>query len=250
MQALLDRYNAAGIFPAASPSAAGDGWYALPDLTGASLADRMRMFVELSGCPPETAAAHLAGWTTGSFSRLLVWAYRTERRVPLLTAAGTALHGNPGGWFDGVAVDRPQLAVLPGDPLVGEPGVHPVDNLAEALTSTVRTLAEPVVDTIKEQSRLGRRTIWALVADTVLGAFHADEPPGPSTARAAAEAEELLAGAGPLAVRRRWAGPVPIAAACCLAYKRPGLEYCERICPKLDEQTRAQQITEWLATAA
>jgi hypothetical protein len=246
MNTLVDRYNAAGGFPAASTAASGDGWYALRELTGPRLGDRIGMFTELSGCPPETAAAHLAGWTTGSFVRMLVWAYRTERRVPMLTAEGTALHGNPGGWFDGVAVDRPPLAVLPGDPLPDGPDVRRVDDLEAVLTGTLVELSTPVVETLKSQSRLGRRTLWALVSDSVMGAFQLDTPPGPATTRAAVEAERLLARAGPLAVRRRWAGEVPIAAACCLAYKRPGLDFCERVCPKLDETTRTEQITAWL----
>jgi hypothetical protein len=78
-----------------------------------------------------------------------------------------------------------------------------------------------------------------------MSAFAGELPPGPAH-DAAAEADRVLATAGPLAVRRRWIGPVPLAAACCLAYKRPGLEHCERVCPKLDDETRQDQITAWL----
>jgi hypothetical protein len=113
------------------------------------------------------------------------------------------------------------------------------------LLGTILALSTPVVDTLRGVSRLGRRTAWALVADTVMSAFAGELPPVPAYT-AAAEAERLLAGAGPLAVRRRWVGPVPLASACCLAYKRPGLEHCERVCPKLDDETRRDQITTWL----
>jgi hypothetical protein len=146
-----------------------------------------------------------------------------------------------GGWFNALAVDASALAAGPGDAPADTPGV----TVESQLVTTILTLSAPVVDTLRSVSRLGRRTAWALVADTVMSAFAGELPPGPAHA-AAAEAERLLAGAGPLAVRRRWVGSVPLAAACCLAYKRPGLEHCERVCPKLDDETRRDQITAWL----
>jgi hypothetical protein len=244
---LLERYNAAGGYPPATAGRAGDGWYTLRDLQadGGVLERQMRAFVTSSGCPPETAAAHMAGWVTGSFIRLLVHTYREERRLPLLTLDGTALRADEGGWFNGLAVGEPTVAVLPGDPLAGAPGVAVTSTMEAELAGLVVALSAPVVDTLRSVSRLGRRTAWALVADTVMSAFAGELPPGPAQA-AAVEAERLLAGAGPLAVRRRWIGPVPLASACCLAYKRPGLEHCERVCPKLDDETRWDQITTWL----
>lgn len=246
--ALLERYNAAGGYPPAVAAREGDGWYTLRELhaDGAVLAAQMRAFVASSGCPAQTAAAHMAGWVTGSFIRLLVHAYRRERRLPLLTVDGTALRVDEGGWFNGLAVGAPALAVLPGDPLAGEPGTDVTSTMEDALVGTVLALSAPLIDTLRGVSRLGRRTAWALVADTVMSAFAGELPPGPAHAAAAQEADRLLAAAGPLAVRRRWVGPVPLAAACCLAFKRPGLEHCERVCPKLDEQTRNDQITAWL----
>jgi hypothetical protein len=248
---LLGRYNAAGGYPPAAPGRSGDGWYTLDEMRadGSVLAGQMRAFVASSGCPPETAAAHMAGWVTGSFIRLLVFAYRQERRLPLLTMGGTALRADADGWFNGLAVGTPALAVLPGDPLAGEPGTVVTSTMESELAESVVTLSAPILDALRGVSRLGRRTSWALVADTVMSAFHEELPPGPAHA-AATEADRLLAGAGPLAVRRRWIGSMPLAAACCLAYKRPGLEFCERVCPKLDEETRQSQITAWLCQPA
>lgn len=246
-ETLLSRYNAADGYPPASTARYGDGWYTLRQLhaDGGVMAAQMRAFVASSGCPAETAAAHMAGWVTGSFIRLLVFAYREERRLPLLTMDGTALRADPGGWFNALAVGESAVAVLPGDPLAGAPGVEVTSSLESRLAETILTLSAPVVDTLRTVSRLGRRTAWALVADAVMTAFAGELPPGPAH-RAVTEAARLLGTAGPLAVRRRWIGPVPLAAACCLAYKRPGLGYCERVCPKLDEQTRQEQITTWL----
>jgi hypothetical protein len=245
--ALLERYNAADGYPPVAAARDGDGWYTLRQLhaDGGVLAGQMRAFVASSGCPAETAAAHMAGWVTGSFIRLLVYAYREERRLPLLTVDGTALRVDADGWFNGLAVGGPSLAVLPGDPLAGAPGVTVTSTMEYELAGIVVTLSAPVLETLRGVSRLGRRTAWALVADTVMSAFVGELPPGPAHV-ASAEAERLLAGAGPLAVRRRWVGSVPLAAACCLAYKRPGLEHCERVCPKLDDETRRDQITTWL----
>lgn len=246
---LLERYNAADGYPPASAARDGDGWHTLRELQadGGVLATQMRAFVVSSGCPPETAAAHMAGWVTGSFIRLLVFAYREERRLPLLTMDGTALRADEDGWFNELAVDAPALAVRPGDPLAGHPGTLVTSTMEDQLLGTILALSTPVVDTLRGVSRLGRRTAWALVADTVMSAFAGELPPAPAHATAM-EAERLLtgAGAGPLAVRRRWVGSVPLAAACCLAYKRPGLEHCERVCPKLDDDTRQDQITTWL----
>ncbi len=244
---LLKRYNAADGYPPASTAREGDGWYTLRELhaDGGVLARQMRAFVTSSGCPAETAAAHMAGWVTGSFIRLLVFAYREERRLPLLTLDSTALRVDEDGWFNGLAVGESALGVLPGDPMAGEPGVQVVSTLEGALAGTILALSAPIVDTLRSVSRLGRRTAWALVADTVMSAFAGELPPGPAHG-ASAEADRLLAAAGPLAVRRRWIGPVPLSAACCLAYKRPGVEHCERVCPKLDDGTRQEQITTWL----
>ena len=245
--ALLARYNETGGYPPAGVTRDGGRWHSLRDLgaDGSVLAGQMRAFVASSGCPPETAATHMAGWVTGSFIRLLVFAYREERRLPLLTAEGTALRLDPDGWFDGLAVGEPALAVRPGDPLAGTPGVAVTSTLDRRLADLILDLSAPLVDALRGVSRLGRRTAWAIVSDTVMSAFAGELPPGPAK-DAAAEADRLLTGAGPLAVHRRWIGPVPLAAACCLAYKRPGLEHCERVCPKLDDRTRTDQITTWL----
>ncbi|MDQ7907725.1 hypothetical protein RB614_24695 [Phytohabitans sp. ZYX-F-186] len=245
--ALLERYNAADGYPPAGAVRDGAGWHTLRELhaDGSVLAAQMRAFAASSGCPAQTAATHMAGWVTGSFIRPLVYAYREERRLPLFTMDGTALRADPGGWFNALAVEAPVLAVLPGDPLAGKPGVVVTSTMDADLIGTVLALSGPVLDTLRGVSRLGRRTAWALVADTVMSAFAGELPPGPAHA-AVAEADRLLAAGGPLAVRRRWSGPVPLAAACCLAYKRPGLEHCERVCPKLDDVTRRDQITTWL----
>jgi len=244
---LLERYNAADGYPPAGADRDGDGWYSLRELCadGSVLAGQMRAFVDSSGCPSETAATHMAGWVTGSFIRLLVYAYREERRLPLITVDGTALRVDEGGWFNGLAVGAPAIAVLPGDPFAGSPGIRVTSTMEAQFVDTILDLSAPVIDTLRGVSRLGRRTAWALVADTVVSAFAGELSPAPAHA-AAVEAERLLTGAGPLAMRRRWIGPVPLASACCLAYKRPGLEHCERVCPKLDERTRQDQITTWL----
>lgn len=261
VDALVDRYNDAGWFPSMALDPSGPDWVRLADLLaggGAALVETMRGYRERVGSPPETVAAHFAGWVTGSFIRPLVWAYSTQRRVPLLTVDGVALHRAPGGWFDRLAPGRPVLAVLASDPLAAGPDVRPVesaDELRRLLAGTVTALATPVVETLKALSRLGRRTLWALVGDSVASAFLMVDQTGPASRRAAAEAARVLALGGPLDVRRRWVyaqtahtcGVVPVAAACCLAYKSPGGGYCERVCPKLDEQTRREQVTDWLA---
>ncbi|MFC0527955.1 hypothetical protein [Phytohabitans kaempferiae] len=247
VDALLQRYNAAGSYPEASADRSGAGWYTLRELEadGAVLTRQMRAFAASSGCPPETAAAHMAGWVTGSFIRLLVYAYREERRLPRLTVDGTALRADEGGWFNAVAVGPSALTVLPDDPLAGAPGTAIASTLEGELAASILALSTPVIEALRGVSRLGRRTAWALVADTVMSAFAGELPPGPAHT-ASVEADRVLACAGPLAVRRRWIGSVPLAAACCLAYKRPGLERCERVCPKLDDETRQGQITTWL----
>ncbi|MFS8480124.1 MAG: ferric iron reductase [Micromonosporaceae bacterium] len=260
---LADRYNDAGWFPTMSLDPSGPDWIRLADLLadgGAALADTMRGYGERVGSPPETIAAHFAGWIAGSFVRPLVWAYTTQRWVPLFTGDGIVLHRAPGGWFDQLAPGEPVLAVLASDPLADQSvaGARPVestDELRRLLAGTVTTLATPVVETLKALSRLGRRTLWALVSDTVASAFLMGDQVGPASRRAAAEAARVLALGGPLNVRRRWVyaqgphtyGTVPVAAACCLAYKTPDGGYCERVCPKLDEQTRREQVSGWLA---
>src|SRR3990170_1731069 len=95
---LLERYNAADGYPPASVARTGDGWYTLRELhaDGGVLARQMRAFVASSGCPAETAATHMAGWVTGSFIRLLVFAYRRGGGAAVVPLWGAGARARPG----------------------------------------------------------------------------------------------------------------------------------------------------------
>ncbi|HEY1180123.1 MAG TPA: hypothetical protein VGF17_28530, partial [Phytomonospora sp.] len=183
-------------FPAVMTAPDGEGEWASLDglLTGDAMYGQFARLAERAGAPAEVQVTHVVGWLAAVVVNPLVVARRTAGVVPLLDPAETMVRCDPGGWFNAIAV---------GDPALAEDG-----DLDEVLLRHLTELFAPVVAFALPHSRLGRRTIWAVVSDRVVQALYPSDPSDPGVHEARIGLEALFAGCGPLEQRRRWTSVV------------------------------------------
>lgn len=260
LAALVAQYNAAGGFPRLHITPEGPGWVPVDVLLapgGAELPRRMREYADRSGCPAETVASLFTGWIAGAFLRPLVLAYQAAHCLPLPSPPKLQLRFHEGGWPDGAAIGPAPLAVLAIEPMPAQPGIRQVPDahaLRELLSTEIRKITERTVEAMRHTCRLGRRTLHGLITDTVVTSFLLPHPFGAAAEHAAAEANRVLAASNSRIGPPRWiraanptrSGMVPVATACCLSYKAPDGQHCALVCPKIDEDTRSEQIDCWL----
>src|SRR5690606_15970192 len=101
----------------------GDRWLRLDSFCDKGFVDAL--YQEATGkCGDHRAAAHVVGDLLAA-AVVHVWLVPVlaEERLPLAAFDGAALHVHEDGWVDAVSVDTGSVAVLPGDPAVGAPGV-------------------------------------------------------------------------------------------------------------------------------
>jgi Ferric iron reductase FhuF-like transporter len=184
------------------------------------------------------AAAALA-WKSYTYWLALptVLGYAAARRVPLVTPDNVLVHYAGHQPFLRVALRRPEVAVLAGDPIADlADGVHVVPDEPALLAVLRDTLVDrhlvPVMDGIRDLVNVGRRTLWGSVGSAVSYALAraAGTLPEPARETAAAllssfDAADLVDLAaqpdGGLAVRRR---------TCCLAFTLPEPKICSGCC--------------------
>jgi ferric iron reductase protein FhuF len=180
------------------------------------------------------AAAALA-WKSYTYWLVLpaVLGYAYARRVPVMSAENTLVRLHVSAPFLEIGLRRPQVAVLPGDPLPAAPhpsGVRVVEDLIGCLKTTVldQHLA-PVLDALTARVHVGRRTLLGSLASGVgyalVRAQHALPEPAPETAKALLTAlgvDDLVeVSAGEPMVRRH---------TCCLAFTLPEPKVCRGCC--------------------
>lgn len=206
---------------------------ALLDRQLAELARRRRAGLDVAG-------SSLLVTATSVLARPLLAALVTERRVPALTDVALQVHRQ--GWFQRLALQSPEMAVLPGDPAVGSPGVVAVadlEALRRQLVDELLTHLRPLVEALRPRSHRGPYALWGVVADVtaiaLVGVAHAVRRPDswPEELAALLDAAPALR-ARPQAVayaHGRGEGAFLRRSACCLAYKGDGgLDYCAT-CP-------------------
>jgi hypothetical protein len=175
--------------------------------------------------PPHVAAS--LGWKAYTYWLALpaMLGYATARRVPLLTGDAVLVH------FDdprplvtlGLRPDVP-VAVLPGDPFAGRPGVAVVAGEDELLAALRRSLLDqhllPLLGALHGAVRIGRRVLLgSLASGMAYGLLRAGEPVGPVLT--AMGLDGLIDVVPPGAVRRR---------TCCLAFTLPDPKICTDCC--------------------
>lgn len=239
---LAERIAARLPFPAVLSTPDGEGeWVSLDDLlAGEAMYGQFARLAERAGAPAEVQVTHVVGWLAAVVINPLVAARKAAGVVPLLDPAETMVRCDPGGWFNAIAI---------GDPAPATEG-----DLDAIFLRHLTELFTPVVAFALPHSRLGRRTIWAIISDRVVQALYPVDPADPGVHEARTSLEALFAGCGPLEQRRAWTSVrlpagrealAPVAAACCLSYKSDEGAYCERVCPKTTEAVRAAELREF-----
>jgi len=185
------------------------------------------------------AAAALA-WKCYSYWLALpaVIGFATSRRVPLMTPDHVLVRFSDRQPFLTLALRRPVTAVLATDPIVASDtaGLLIVEDEDELLGVMRRSLVDahmdPMIDEVRKQARLSRRTLWGSVASGVSYAMSRSflAPPTEVLATthrvlAALGADDLVDLAareeGGLDIKRR---------TCCLAFTLPTPKVCASCC--------------------
>ncbi|MGH3244513.1 MAG: hypothetical protein ACRDNL_29355 [Spirillospora sp.] len=137
--------------------AAGEGWFPVAELSARPY-DRLRALVGESerrwSAPPHVAAA--LWWKSFSYWAALPVAmgWALNRRVPLFTT-GTTMVSTPAE-EPGMLIGASELRVAVGD----------LAELGEAIGDTlVRDLLAPLIDSLHDLTRTGRRGLWGSVAE-------------------------------------------------------------------------------------
>lgn len=168
----------------------------------------------------------------------------TARRLPDLRAANVLIDPT----LYAVALRRPTVAVLPGDPAAGHPDARVVADEAALAAELNRALADahlaPLVATLNRMTRRPARALWRSAADRVADAFlYAGEQLGRVDEAHALAVASLRDAPAPLRARveRRVCGgePMHVRDGCCLYWRTPSGERCVN-CPLLGDDERAE----------
>lgn len=218
------------------------------DLPGSALADGSRIgelladSARLWGGSPHASAA--LAWKTYCYWVLVpaVLGYVSARRVPLLEADNfvfTISEDEP--MFSGRQI-RPRFAVLRDDPMAHAPGVEVVSGEAELLERMRSSLFEghldPVLEAIRREVRIGRRTLLGSLASGIAYATVNCSSAGRDSAEVVAknlleafDVAELVDVAtdehGRLVYRRH---------TCCLAFTIDGCGTCATCCVQTEHR--------------
>lgn len=175
------------------------------------------------------AAKWVTSWAAGPVAEAVAFVLATASAGVLVTG-DVEVRWHPDGWVDRVRLDGLPVLVPPGHPWQGQPGVATVTDMAVVRDRTVAALAAvvtPVVEVGVTLAKVGRRALWAELADA-FGTALAFDPHLPVDARALAELDAALgASTAPwgkrprVGVRDSDAGPMYLMqrAGCCLAYQ-------------------------------
>jgi hypothetical protein len=216
-------------------------WAPTAQLADGALDDLLESSGRRWNAQPHAAAA--LAWTAYTYWLALpaVLGWASARRVPLLTGRDVLMHFRDPRPLVTIGL-HPEItvAVLPGDPLAlsGSSRVRVVPDEAALLDELRRSLMDehldPMLDSIHDRVRLGRRTLLGSLASGVAyGVLRsADVLPGSSvetidtllTALGVPDLIELVPGRnGALDVQRK---------TCCLAFTLPQPKVCKGCCIK------------------
>lgn len=227
------------IVPQAGPVPPGSGWRSAAELlTADGVRDWLGAAERRWSAQPHAAAA--LAWKCYSYWLALpaVIGFIGSRRVPLMTPDHVLVRFSERRPFLTLALRRPVTAVLATDPIVAgdTPGLLIVEDEDELLGVLRRSLVDahldPMLDEVRRQARLSRRTLWGSVASGVAYAISRGHgAPGPELLRTARrvltalDADDLVdlspREQGGLDIKRR---------TCCLAFTLPTPKVCTSCC--------------------
>jgi hypothetical protein len=206
------------------------GWFPATGLAdGSALPEVLGAARQRWGAGPAAAAA--LAWKSYVYWLALpaVVGYAAARRVPDMSAGNVLVRLHVAPPFVEIGLGTARVAVEPGDPLTGRPGVETVTDLPGYLR---RTLVDghlaPLLDQLHGLVRVGRRTLLGSLASGVAygltrsaGALPDPIAPTAATLLAALGVDDLVEITPQLGVRRR---------TCCLAFTLPEPKVCTGCC--------------------
>lgn len=248
----------------------GEGWYPLTRLAEGDLVSGWYRHLSRRTGDPRVAGAHLSAWLIAAALDVWLMPVVVASRLPLAGPDRAFIHRGPEGWFDAVAVDGRDVAVLSGDPAAGAPGTRVLasrDELLDAFAEQLLAL-EPVLRAVAAGCRRTEASAWSELADRVAArslwlARLAGRDRAATWADAAAVMDRLAARTGKLQTRPqrfvvRYSGGeewFAVASVCCLHYRIvPGADpngtgYCAT-CPLRSDASRERELREHLEAEA
>lgn len=254
---------------------AGEGWFGLDELQ--SDPGRLHRWLDdlVAGEAQgrrEVAGSYLTAWLGGIVAGPVAAAVLTERRAWPMESGALSIHRDNGGWFDGLAVRRPSLLVLPDDPAAGAADVCVVEDVAalhERVAAGLVGVLRPLFALLRGPARVGAPAMWGGVADAIAATALAQARHRSHDGAAAwHEADRLIDAvqraapavrARPTVERVKWSGGLAhfaVRGTCCLYFKISGCardprgeSYCTS-CPFRDAADRRQRWAAWLEAQA
>jgi len=207
-----------------------EGWLPAAALADGSAVPELLSCANVRWGGSRAASAALA-WKSYTYWLALpaLLGYATVSRVPDLSPANVLFRVPVTTPFLQVGLRTATVAALPDDPAAGRPGVRVVGDVCGYLRATLlHGHLLPVLDRLRDEVNLGRRTLLGSVASGVAHALvqARDVLPGPVTEIAkdvltTLGVEDLVEITPDLEVRRR---------TCCLAFTLPQPKICRSCC--------------------
>ncbi len=177
------------------------------------------------GRPPHASVAptYAMGWYLDAVARTGATWFGLCERVPDLSPPALALHENPGGWPDAIALTANRFWCLPHDDEASHPDALVLPDrraLGLQLVTAVRAHAVLFHAAFTPAVRIGSRQRWGMVDDVLEAALWAAGGLRNDPAAGQADATALV-GANPTRMRR----------SCCFAYRLDEALLCTR-CPR------------------
>lgn len=249
----------------------GDGWFGIDRIHSDPALLRVWLAELIAGEAQghrEVAGSYLSAWLGGVIAGPVAVAVLNERRAWPVEAALLAVHRDPGGWFDGLAVRRSVLSVLADDPAALDPDSEVLPDVAALHLQVAHGLVdvlEPLFTSIRASTPVGLPAMWGAVADAIASTTLAyarwhgrDGDTAWREATTLIDAVERVAPplhARPALERVDWSGGLAhfaVRGSCCLYFRVSGCPrdpvgegYCTS-CPFRDGADRRRRWAGWL----
>ncbi|MBN8591645.1 MAG: (2Fe-2S)-binding protein [Anaerolineae bacterium] len=238
------------------------GWFSSLDLLEPGSTRLDELLTQIMTARETTDRRYGAMAFTNSYWMMIAAAlgcYYLAERVPFISADNLRFHfDGEGGYVDEITFLTGRFYCLPGDPDAGDTDAVCLPN-REALATTLRDQLHehltPVIDRLKSHSPLGKRALWAAVADNAASIIITATQLLGQPERCEAEIEHLLQVVGsPL---KGHSGALWVEhegqqraflkrGSCCLSYGLPAhYGYCAT-CPLLSEAERVERLKAYL----
>lgn len=123
---------------------------------------------ERDGAPPAAVAKWVAGWFAGGVAAASGYVLAAASAALLLPADGLRFRLHPEGWPERVDPGTDAVAVAPGHPWAGQPGVRVVADgpaVAALAVDALTPVVAPLVAACRTLAKVGAAGLWAEVAD-------------------------------------------------------------------------------------